>query len=271
MNKVIVAFDGQHFSAGAMKMAQWLNKKTPILVSGVFISPVDYRELLGYSGMGVGAPVFTVPYDNDDRLVEETMNKFVHYCEENKLEFVTHKDTDLFALAELIQETRFADVLIISSEMFYENIDKDQPNDYLRKVLHESECPVLLVPEGFAEPTSILLSYDGKASSVYAIKQFAYLFPLCCNLGTMLFHAHGSEIPQAGRLKELVERHFDPIDIEQLNEEDAAALHDWMLDNRHAILVSGAFGRGELSSLFRKSYITDVIRAHKIPVFIAHK
>jgi hypothetical protein len=271
MIKVIVAFDGQHFSSGAMKMAQWLNKQMPLLVSGIFISPVDYRELLGYSGMGVGAPVFTVPFNNDDKLVEETMQKFVRYCEDNQLEYVTHKDTDLFALSELIQETRFADVLIISSEMFYENIDKDQPNDYLRKVLHESQCPVLLVPEVFADPTSILLSYDGKASSLYAIKQFAYLFPTCCNIGTMLFHTSGSEIPYASRLLELVERHYDPIDIEQLNDEDAAALHDWMLDNRHAILVSGAFGRGELSSLFRKSYVTDVIKAHKIPVFIAHK
>lgn len=271
MLKVIVAFDGQHFSVGAMRMAQWLYRKMPVLVSGVFISPVDYRELLGYSGMGVGAPVFTVPYEQDDAMVEGTIRKFEQYCKDHHLEFSTHKDTDLFAMAELVHETRFADLLILSSELFYENVDKDQPNDYLRKVLHDAECPVLLVPEHFEEPSSVLLSYDGKASSVYAIKQFAYLFPQCCNMGTMLFHSNGTEIPQADRLKELVERHFEPIDMQQLNEEDSEVLHNWMLDNRHAILVAGAFGRGELSSLFRKSYITDIIRAHRIPVFVAHR
>ncbi len=270
MLKVIVAFDGQHFSAGAMKMAQWLNRKMPILLSGVFISPVDYRELLGYSGLGVGAPVFPVSYEQDDSIIEETMGKFIQYCQENGLEYNTHKDTTLFALAELVQETRFADLLVISSELFYENIDKHQPNEYLKKILHDAECPVLLVPEQFEEPASVLLSYDGKASSVFAIKQFAYLFPQCCKMGTMLFHSQGEEIPQALRLKELVEVHFDPVDIQQLNEEDAEILHNWMLDNRHAILVAGAFGRGELSSLFRKSYITDIIRAHRIPIFIAH-
>lgn len=252
-------------------MAQWLHSKTPVMISGVFISPVDYRDLLGYSGMGVGVPAITVPFDANDKVVEGTMRKFVQYCEQNELPYVTHKDMDLFALAELVQETRFADLLILSSELFYENIDKDQPNDYLKRVLHDSECPVLLVPEVFTEPGSVLLSYDGKASSVYAIKQFAYLFPECCNMGSMLFHSNGAEIPQATRLKELVERHYDPIDIEQLNEEDSAALHNWMLDNRNAILVSGAFGRNELSSLFRKSYITDIIRAHRVPVFIAHR
>jgi hypothetical protein len=271
MIKVIVAFDGQHFSTGAMQMAQWLNSKSPVMISGVFISPVDYRELLGYSGMGVGAPIFPLPFESDDKLIEETMQKFVGFCDDNNLQYAAHKDTDLFALAELIQETRFADCLIISSELFYENINKDQPNEYLKKVLHDSECPILLVPEKFAAPTSVLLSYDGKASSVYAIKQFAYLFPDCCNMGTMLFHSKGTEIPQADRLKELVEQHFNPIDIEQLNEEDSAALHSWMLNNQHAILVSGAFGRGEISSFFKKSYITDIVKAHRIPVFVAHK
>lgn len=270
MLKVIVAFDGQHFSAGAMKMAQWLNSKMPVLISGVFISPVDYRELLGYSGMGVGAPVFPVPFEQDDKVINQTMQRFTNYCQEHGLDHVTHKDTDLFAMGELVQETRYADLLIISSELFYENIDKNQPNDYLRKILHDAECPVLLVPEQFEEPASVLLSYDGKASSVYAIKQFAYLFPQCCNMGTMLFHSNGTEIPHADRLKELVDRHYDPIDMQQLNEEDAEVLHNWMLDNRHCILVSGAFGRGELSNLFRKSYITDIIRAHRIPIFVAH-
>jgi hypothetical protein len=56
-----------------------------------------------------------------------------------------------------------------------------------------------------------------------------------------------------------------------VNEEDAEVLHNWMLDNRQCILVSGAFGRGELSTLFRKSYITDIIRAHRIPIFVAHR
>lgn len=271
MLKVIVAFDGQHFSAGAMKMAQWLNSKMPVLISGVFISPVDYRELLGYSGMGVGAPVFPVPFERDDEVINQTMQKFTSYCQDHELEFVAHRDTDLFAMAELVQETRYADLLIISSELFYENIDKTQPNDYLRKILHDAECPVLLVPEQFEIPASVLLSYDGKASSVYAIKQFAYLFPQCCSMGTMLFHSNGTEIPQADRLKELVDRHYDPIDMQQLNEEDAEVLHKWMLDNRHCILVSGAFGRGELSNLFRKSYITDIIKAHRIPIFVAHR
>jgi hypothetical protein len=271
MLKIIVAFDGLHFSEGAMRMATWLKGRVPLMITGVFISPIDYRELLGYSGMGMGAPVFTMPATDDDKMVEQTIHKFKKYCDDHGLEYNTHKDTNLFALAELIKETRFADCLIISSELFYENIDKEQPNEYLKRTLHESECPVLLVPESFLEPRSVILSYDGKASSVFAIKQFAYLFGECCKLGAMLFHASGEELPEKQRIQELAARHYDPLSIEQLSNEDARELKHWLTQNHHSILVSGAFGRSEVSSLFRKSYITDIIRAHKVPIFIAHK
>ncbi len=270
MLKIIVAFDGLHFSEGAMRMATWLKGRVPLTITGVFISPIDYRELLGYSGMGMGAPVFTMPATEDDKMVEQTIKKFRNYCDDHGLEYNTHKDTNLFALAELIKETRFADCLIISSELFYENIDKEQPNEYLKRTLHESECPVLLVPEHFAEPKSVILSYDGKASSVFAIKQFAYLFGECCKLSAMLFHAHGEDLPEKARIQELAARHYDPLTIEQLNNEDARELKHWLTQNHHSILVSGAFGRSEVSSLFRKSYITDIIRAHKVPIFVAH-
>jgi len=271
MLKIIVAFDGLHFSEGAMKMVTWLRSRVPLMVTGVFISPVDYRELLGYSGMGMGAPVFTMPNTEDNIVVETTIRKFEEYCRKHHLECSTHKDTNLFALAELVRETRFADCLVISSELFYENIDREQPNEYLKRTLHESECPVLLVPENFMEPRSILLSYDGKASSVFAIKQFAYLFGECCSLGALLFHAEGADIPEKERIRELAARHYEPLSIEQLNSDDARELKHWLTQNHHTILVSGAFGRSEVSSLFRKSFITDIIRAHKVPIFVAHK
>ncbi len=273
MLKIIIAFDGQHFAEGALSMARWLNDRNPVLVTGIFLSPVDYREVIGYSGMGMGAPVFTLPIDTDDTLVNQNMQKFIAYCQQHQLEYTVHKDTDLFAIGELIQETRFADCLILSSELFYENISKDQPNEYLRKTLHESECPVLLVPENFHAPETLLLSYDGKSSSVYAIKQFAYLFPDVCNLGTLLFNSgdNGDLLPHASLIQELTARHYQPITIETLKMTNKEQLIDWMAGKKNAILIAGSFGRNELSNLLKKSFITDVIRDHRVPVFVAHR
>ncbi len=147
MKKILLAFDGQHFSEGAFQMARYLNSQEPCLITGVFLNPVDYREVIGYSGMGIGAPVVVPMMEHDEAVMTRNIKHFEAKCEENKMEYRVHKDSQVFALSELATETRFADLLIISSELFYQNIDKGQPNDYLKKTLHYAECPVLLVPE----------------------------------------------------------------------------------------------------------------------------
>ena len=43
MKKILIAFDGKHFSEGAMQMAAWINEQEPALMTGVFLSPIDYR------------------------------------------------------------------------------------------------------------------------------------------------------------------------------------------------------------------------------------
>jgi hypothetical protein len=272
MKKIILAFDGKHFSEGVMQMSEWLNSSQTVLMTGVFLSPVDYREIIGYSGMGIGTPVMMPPMETDDSLVNVNIRKFEDRCQREGFEYRVHKDTDLFALQELITETRFADLLIVSSELFYENIQKNQPNDYLRKTLHESECPVLLVPESFVTPFSLILAYDGKASSVFAIKQFAYLFPELCDMETLLVSVaeENAELPRQDYIGELCARHFNSLTMQPLTSENKQTFAAWVSEKRGSLLVTGAFGRGELSSLFRKSFVTEVIRDHKIPLFIAH-
>ncbi len=131
----------------------------------------------------------------------------------------------------------------------------------------------MLVPENFDAPENILISYDGKSSSVYAIKQFAYLFPECCNLGTLLFNTGEDKgnLPYEDLIEELVARHYEPITIEKISTDNKEDMNKWISGKTNAILVSGAFGRGELSTLLKKSFITDVIKDHRIPVFVAHK
>jgi nucleotide-binding universal stress UspA family protein len=40
---------------------------------------------------------------------------------------------------------------------------------------------------------------------------------------------------------------------------------------KNAMLVTGAQGRGGLSRLLRTSFISDVLKEHMLPVFIAHR
>ena len=272
MKKILLAFDGQHFSEGAFQMARYLHSQEPCLITGVFLNPVDYREVIGYSGMGIGAPVVVPMIEHDEAVIARNIKHFEAKCEENKMEYRIHKDSQVFALSELATETRFADLLVISSELFYQNIDKGQPNDYLKKTLHYAECPVLLVPEDFSPPSSLIIAYDGKASSVYAIKQFSYLFPAMKKLKTLVvsFEPDGGDVPRKDYITELATRHYPDISFQSFDIEPRE-FGTWVSEKKGVLLITGAFGRGELPSLFKKSFATQVIQEHRVPLFIAHR
>ncbi len=274
MKKILLAFDGTHFSVGAFEFAKALNEKNKILLTGVFLPQVDYANLWSYSGGGITGPMFIPLVEGEDsEVVEKNIEKFESLCQKNDIEYRVHKDFYDFALPELKKETRFADLLIVGIESFYENVGTAEPNDYLKDTLHGVECPVIIVPEKFEFPKSNILSYDGSEGSVYAIKQFAYLFPELLNNPTVLVYIKekGEELPDEISIEELSARHFSDLSLLRLQANAKKYFSSWMLEHKGAILISGAFGRSAFSRVFKKSFITDIIRDHRWPVFISHK
>ena len=275
MKKILLAFDGTHFSEGAFEFARRLNELAPVLVTGVFLTQVDYANLWSYAAGGMGAPLFVPAMEVDNKeLIANNKSRFETLCQHNGIEYRTHRDFSDFALPELKKETLFADLLIIGSELFYETAGTAEPNEYLEETLHGVACPVLLLPEKFDFPDNNILSYDGGESSVYAIKQFAYIFPAFAAFKTLLVYAdkHGDKnIPEADNIEELVARHFSNLTISTLDIQSKNGFTDWLGQQKSAILVSGSFGRSSISRLLRKSYISGAIKAHKLPVFIAHR
>jgi len=273
MKKVLLVFDGNHFSEGSFRMANFINEHEPILATGVFLQSVDYRDIIGYSGVNSGSSVTISTPQTDESAILKNIATFESRCQHAGMEFRTHKDTDLFALEELQKETRFADLMILSVELFYNNIGDEQPNDYLKRVLRQTECPVMLVPETFELPNKVMLAYDGKPDSVFAIKQFTYLFPHFYQWETRLItlEEEGESIPHQELIQELATKHFSNLTIEAVTSVTEKTFDAWVSDQTDHIIVSGAFGRSELSTLFHKSFISRLIEQHCVPVFVTHR
>ncbi len=274
MKKLIIALDGQHFPKGAFEFAKSINAKTKILLAGVFLSPVDYSKLLAYSGLqGMTLMPEWLTKNNDDVLVSKNISLFTDACTTAGMEFRIHKDTDLMALSSLIDETRFADALLISSELFYANVSANQPNFYLEEVLKKAECPVMLVPENYTEPEHVVLAYDGNESAVFAIKQFAYVFAELAQKETILLSLTDDEddLPEYSLITELISRHYPRLKIQTLHLKHKKDFAEWMTGKPNSFIVMGAFSRSVFSQLFKKSFATDVIHDIKMPIFISHK
>ena len=260
MKKIIIALDGRHFPHGAFEFAKSINASSKVLLAGVFLSPVDYSKVLAYTGMeGLVMMPEWFEKGEDDTMANKNISLFKEACIAEGMEYRIHKDTDLMAIASLLEETRFADVLLISSDLFYENVQKEQPNFYLEEVLKKSECPVMLFPEKYKEPGQIILTYDGSESSVFAIKQFAYVYPELTQNETILLSIGGEEnLPEYGLITELVARHFPNLKIQSLSLTDKKDFTNWVLHQPYSFIVMGGYSRSLLSQLFRRSFASEI-------------
>jgi len=276
MKKVLLVFDGSNFSVGAFEFARRLNELEPILLTGVFLPQVDYANLWSYAAAAGTINTGYIPLieEEDAGMVNRNIFHFEELCQKNGITYRVHKDFYSFTLPELKKESRFADVILLSGELYYKGVVESNQFDYLRDTLHATESPVIIVPETYQFPENTILAYDGSAESVYAIKQFAYIFPELTKNPTLLVYAEGEQdkdFPSKQDIFELVAQHYKDLTFSRLEVDPRKYFNTWISERKSAILVSGSFSRSAFSQTFKKSFVADIIKAHKIPVFIAHK
>lgn len=273
MKKIIIPFDGGHFSKGAFSFINSLHQMQPILLTGVFLPEVDYARYFFFP-TAFAAPVYLPMMEGyEEEEVESNVEQFALLCQKNFIEYRVHKDLYGSSIPQLSKETRFADLMVIGSETFYTSGLTNGSDEYMKDALHTTECPVIIVPEKFDFPSHIILAYDGSASSVFAIKQFSNLFPELCHLKTTLVYAGDDRhnIPDQVLIEELTARHFPNFTItKKITSKIKNDISDWFPRLKNSIIVSGSFGRSGISELFKKSFLIELIKEHSLPVFIAH-
>ncbi len=275
MKKVLLVFDGHHYPQSLIDFVLELNRIQPVFLTAVFLSPMDFSALWVFP-IAPGSSGPYIPGQSDVLLDEEKLSghvkRFENTCISNDISFRIHNDTSGPVFEEVKKETRFADLMLISSEHFY-NLFGDQPNEYMKEVLHTSECGILLLPDQFIFPKRLILTYDGSSSSVFAIKQFAYLLPELCSLNATLVYGNENQdkLPDQVLIEELCLKHYGNLKLQRLHTESKAQLASWIRDQSASLVISGSFGRPAISQFFKKSMLTELIRSQKLPLFIAHK
>lgn len=272
MKKIILAFDGTNFSEGACEFARKLNEIEPVLLTGVFLPQIQLANLWSYA-RNESTTFIPLLESDESELVKKNIDKFEKLCQRNGIDYRVHKDFYDFAIPELKEESLYADLLILGSEVFYKQAE-GTPAIYLQEALHDVKCPVLVVPEKFDFPDNIILAYDGRDEAVFAIKQFAYLFPQLTRLKALLVYVTNDidkDIPDRIQMEELLGRHFSDLTLFKMSINSKTLFNTWIEANKSALLVCGSYGRSDLSRLFKKSFVKDIIADHRLPVFIAHK
>lgn len=272
MKKILIAFDGNHFSEGAFAFARRLNELQKVLLVGAFLPQSELANLWSYAD-STGTMFVPLLETDDADLVQQNIARFEKECADNGIAYKVRKNFSDLALPSLKDMSRFCDLVIIGSQVFYEQAGAGLPNEYLQEALHHLRCPVLLVPEKFSFPDELILAYNGTTDSIFAIKMFAYLFPEFRHLPAKLVYAKENEfsIPEKNEISELVDAHFTHASFLVLEASPKKEFAHWASGHPSAMIVCGSYGRSGISQLFRKPFIRDVIADHRLPIFIAHR
>lgn len=271
MKKILLPLNGDHYPQELLDFVCTLHPLGPVLLTAA-ISPVsDYASMLESELPGA----IPAPADGDgEQIARRLCRRVERACEDFGIPCKVHLDREDFALPCLRKESRYSDLLLLSGRHFFEERDSVQPNGWMKDILHRAECPVLLLPGKTGLPGEVILAYDGSAESVFAIKEFAHLFPEFSAVQTTLVYIDDkidAKIPEEVSIRELGRLHFKKFRVLKLRMKSADFYDTWIGMMTNPWLVTGSFGRSALSQVFRGSFSEELIRRHEVPVFVAHR
>ncbi len=272
MKKILFVCDGDNFPEGAFRFIKEIRESETLLVKGLFFTNVDTEQMIPIGFIPISEPYVKLK-EQERVLVRKSQSKFSRECAEHGIKFQIHPhdsswDRDLF-----IRESRFADLVVISEELFCHTFLDIQPNYFMVEALRVSECPVVVIPENFHTIDRLAIAYDGGKEGMFALKQFAYLFPDYTNLPAEFVHVKdekSDDIPDQELLQEYTSSHFETLFASKLHFDPKKYFTAWLENKKNVFLVAGAYSRSSLSNTLRQSFADRVIAKHACPVFIAH-
>lgn len=248
MEKILLLVGRSGIDRSALDFACFLADLTTSKLTALFI---DHETSLG---------------ENKSAFALACNNKGIRWEDDHK----TISDVE-----DIIVESRFADVLIVGGESTLSEHSESAPTQFVKEILSRSECPVIVAPLQFNGIEEIVLAYDASPSAVYSIKQFTYLFPQLSETRIIFLQINpdeSSNITHHEKIRDYLKMHYSAIGFHVLHGIKAEdELFGYLLNKKNVFVVTGAYGRTLVSSLFKRSTAELLLKTTSLPVFIAHR
>lgn len=264
MRKVLLLSSGQSLSRNSLDFAFYLGKGKGFHLNGLFFSESNNGSA-------------SSDWDSDTAVASQTAISFAPAIAEfesaAKLKGFHYNvnvlDKDI--LKEIHEESKFADLMICDAGLSPVNSGLGL-SPFVRKVLSGSKCPVIVAPVRFDDMEEIVFTYDGSDMSMYAIKQFTYLFPDFGETPVSVLRVipSGSAYNEKqDKLVDFLKYHYNSLSFTTLEGEEAEiALFRQFIGKKNIMLVMGAYGRKMI--LNERSTADILLRNIDTPMFIAH-
>ena len=275
MKKVIAAFDGLKYSESTQQYALDIACNDGFLV-GVFLDDFTHHsfkltDMVGDEGVSSEKIKKLVEKDVETR--KNAVSSFENSCKTAEIKHMVHHDKSI-ALQELVKETIYSDLLIIGAHESLTHIEEEVPTRFIKDLLADVQCPVLVVPPVYSKIENIVILYDGDPSSVYAAKMMSYMLPELKSLPIEI-HSVRTEHAQVSfthddLIKEFITCHFPDAKYSLSSGVPETEIIQHLEDKKNTLVVLGAYRRSMVSRWFKPSMADALIRKTQLPIFTAH-
>jgi hypothetical protein len=276
MKKILLALDADHADTAIIHFACNIATLTHSTLTGYFLSEPKEEETV--VNMAFGMPYvetvvsLSIPTAAEQKQLAH-IQQFESTCAVKGIRCQVLNNSARFGAASIIEESRFADLVIVQATLSFENKPEEAPTGLVKEILAEAECPVLVAPLNLAGIEEIVFAYDGSRSAVFAIKQFTYLFPELTDKKAIILQVNKDEslpVTEKEKIGKWLRMHYSSIGFQVLQGKASEELYGWLQGKQNTIVVMGAFGRSWLSGLFKPATAGLLLKTINLPFFITH-
>ena len=271
MRKILLAINALDLNTPSIDFACYIAALTKSKVTGVFLENVLNEEITEDAYVS-RLNENELSHNQRQAIVDQNIQLFKNICQEKGIAACIHRDRGMPA-TEIIEESRFADLIIVEPDMSFKKKLEGSPSGFVKDILVEAECPVIISPQSFDGVDEIMFSYNGSKSSVFAIKQFTYLLPELRNKKITLVEVNKSNeltVRSKPKIFEWLKNYYSDVHYEILYGEAEEELFKHVFEKRNIMLVMGAYGRNPISSFLKESRAALIVRTTNLPIFITH-
>ncbi len=273
MEKLLLAQDAQCLKINAIDFACYVARLTRSRLTGVFLEDVQSDRMVAVNQVLTTETASGYRQQADPKLIaEENIRHFREACVCRGVTSKVHRDRGV-PTTEVLEESRFADLIVVDPEISFTPGNESLPGNFVNNVLLRTECPVMIAPYDFESIEKIYFAYNSTPSSMFAIKQFTYLFPELVKKKIVVLNVRSGgdgTLEEAFKMKEWMTEHYGDVEYVLLKGDPADQLFAYLLEKKNGVVVMGAYGRGILSRFFRPSHARLIITTVNMPIFGAH-
>ncbi len=281
MAKTLIALTNNNsFNSNLFKVAEslFINIQKELFV-GLLLQGISYKEniasYLEDTSLRGLLPDKDAQWSELDNQKAEVISLFEQEAMERNLNYRIYNDFEVSGY-ELVKQSVYADLLVFSYNVFF-NPETGKPDStFIYQLLKGCNCPVLILPVDINAIENVIFTYDGKESSVFAIRMFSTLFSESMKdkeitILTVTPSAE-EEMKNERLLLELVKQHHTNVGVQLLEGTNISEeIMSFAESVSNPLIVMGAYGRSHISNLFIPSVAKNILKQSRHPIFIAHK